>query len=166
MVILPGIVDVIFRHKMNWFFRHPYTLPFLAKIVPPLATWRNFTGYNVLYAILSLVFPIVIYILSDRGLTKIVLVLSLAFGIINFTMFVPLDLQLSVQNITFSLLGGSLINYVQIHHLNTGFLAEGTVKLCLTVSIAVLSKISNEMTSTVCLPLLFVVLILLSGLGG
>jgi hypothetical protein len=76
---------------MDWFYRRAYTLPFLATIVPPIATWKNLTGYIMLYMILSLAFPIVIYILSDQGLTKIVLGLSLAYSIINFIMFVRLD---------------------------------------------------------------------------
>jgi hypothetical protein len=101
MVILPGIVDVIFRHKMDWFYRRHYTLPFVL-VVPPIATWQNLTGYIMLYMILSLAFPIVIFILSDQGLTKIVLGLSLAFSIISIIMFVPLDLSLSLQNITSS----------------------------------------------------------------
>jgi hypothetical protein len=92
MVILPGILDVIFRHKMDWFYRRHYTLPFVENIAPNIATWQNLTGYIMLCTIFMLAIPIVIFILSGQGHKEIVSGITLASTIIGVIMFVPLDL--------------------------------------------------------------------------
>jgi hypothetical protein len=72
---------------MDWFYRRLYTLPFVAKIVPP--TWPKITGYIILYMILSIAFSIGIYIFSEEGQNKIAIRLSLANSMIGLVMFVP-----------------------------------------------------------------------------
>jgi hypothetical protein len=89
MVILPAIVDVIFRQKMDWFYRHLYTLPFH---VQKPNTLPKVTGYRLLYIIFNIVFPIWICISSYQGQRKIAFGLGLATVIINVILFVLLDL--------------------------------------------------------------------------